>query len=73
MTDPLVSIIITLYNRENYITDTIDSILNQTYENWELIIINDCSTDNSLNTVINYKKKHNLSNSKMIIKSINIP
>ncbi|RWU08605.1 glycosyltransferase family 2 protein [Pedobacter chitinilyticus] len=51
MINHLVSIIIPLYNAEKYISETIRSILNQTYKNWELIIINDGSSDNSLNEV----------------------
>ena len=47
----LISIIIPLYNSENYISDTIKSCLNQHYTNLEIIIVDDGSTDNSLNIV----------------------
>ncbi len=45
MSQPLISVLMTTYNHEKYITESIDSITNQTYENLELIIINDGSTD----------------------------
>lgn len=48
---PLVSIIIPSYNHENYIKDTIESIVNQTYKNIELIIIDDGSKDNSIKVI----------------------
>ena len=47
MNKPLVSVIIPAYNHENYIQETISSIINQTYENIELIIIDDGSADNT--------------------------
>ena len=43
----LVSIIMPSYNTAPYINETIQSVLNQTYTNWELIIVDDCSTDNT--------------------------
>ena len=52
MNDPLVSIIIPLYNTEKYIEKAINSVINQTYKNWQLIVIDDCSTDDSLNIVL---------------------
>ncbi|TAF74499.1 MAG: glycosyltransferase family 2 protein [Bacteroidetes bacterium] len=45
---PLVSIIIPLYNADKYLSETIKSVINQTYTHWELLIINDGSTDQSL-------------------------
>ncbi|MGV0829516.1 glycosyltransferase family 2 protein [Empedobacter brevis] len=49
----MVSVVIPLYNKENSILDTIHSVLNQTYDDFELLIINDGSTDNSLSVVSN--------------------
>lgn len=43
-----ISVIITLYNKEEYINRCIDSVINQTYDDFEAIIIDDCSTDNSV-------------------------
>lgn len=57
MINPLVSIIIPTYNRVSYIGETLNSVLNQTYTNWECIIIDDGSADNTYNTLKDYRKK----------------
>ena len=49
----LVSIITPLYNAEQYIQQTINSVIQQTYDNWEMIIVDDCSTDKGANIVRN--------------------
>ena len=54
---PLFSIIIPLYNKEMFIEYTIKSVLNQTFTDFELIVINDGSTDNGLNVVNSIKDK----------------
>ena len=64
----LVSIIMPLFNSEKYISESIQSVLNQTYTNWELIIVNDCSTDKSVEIVKLFEDKrikllHNKKNS----------
>ena len=53
----LVSIIMPAYNSEAFINETIDSIKNQTYKNWELIIVDDCSTDNTIKIIKDYQKE----------------
>lgn len=70
MSKPLVSILMTAYNREKYIVQAVESVLAQTYENWELIILDDCSKDKTFDIAINlsakdsrikaYKNKQNL-------------
>jgi glycosyltransferase involved in cell wall biosynthesis len=51
---PDFSIIMANYNNEKYIGEAIESVLNQTFKNWELIIVEDCSTDNSLQVIKKY-------------------
>jgi len=50
----MISIIIPTYNRDNYISETLDSIISQTYSNWECIIVDDGSTDNTEEIVSDY-------------------
>lgn len=57
MEEPLVSIITPVYNSEKYISETIESVLNQTYKNWEHLIVDDCSTDNSWQLIQKYAEK----------------
>ena len=52
--NPLVSIILPVYNGEKFLSESIESVLNQTYKNLELIIVNDCSIDNSLKIAEKY-------------------
>lgn len=55
MVDGLVSIIMPSWNTERFISETIQSVINQTYKNWELIIVDDCSTDNTDAVVASFK------------------
>lgn len=56
---PLISIVMPAYNAEQYISRAIASILNQTFKDFELIIINDASTDNTLKIIQKYKNLDN--------------
>ncbi len=58
MNNPKVSILIPLYNAEEYLAETIDSCLNQTYDNIEIIIVDDGSTDLSLEIAKKYEKEY---------------
>lgn len=52
--NPLVSIVIPVYNREKLVKDAIDSALAQTYDNVEVVVVDNCSTDNTWHVVSNY-------------------
>src|SRR5690606_24676081 len=56
---PLVSVLMTVYNRQKYIAKAIESVLESTYQHWELIIVDDCSTDNSVEIARSYEAKDN--------------
>jgi glycosyltransferase involved in cell wall biosynthesis len=57
MNNPLVSIIIPTYDRAHLISETLDSVLAQSYSNWECIIVDDGSTDHTIEVVEGYVKK----------------
>ncbi len=68
----LVSVVLPTYNGEKYICEAIESILEQTYSNWELIVVDDCSNDKTGFIVDQYAEKdkrikviHNLTNQKL--------
>lgn len=56
--DGLISIIIPVYNAEKYIDKTIQSVLEQTYTNYEIILVNDCSQDQSLQKIEKYAEEN---------------
>lgn len=56
---PKVSIVLPTYNGEKYLRESIDSIIGQTFSDWELIIVNDCSTDNTQNIIDEYVDRDN--------------
>jgi len=55
---PLVSVIMPVYNAGDFLRPAINSILKQTYKNFELIIIDDTSTDNSWKIISNFKNQN---------------
>lgn len=68
MKEPFFSIVTTVYNKEKYIKQCILSVLNQTFGDFEFIVVNDCSTDNTLNVLEEFKedriKIHNIANNR---------
>lgn len=56
--NPLISVIMGIYNCEEYLSDSIESIINQTYKNWELIMCDDGSSDFTLKIAQEYEKKY---------------
>lgn len=72
---PLVSVVMSVYNSSNYLREAIDSILNQTFLDFEFIIINDGSTDSSLSIIQSYSDKRirviNNDENKGLIYSLN--
>ncbi len=55
MNSPLISVIMSVYNCEKYVLVAIESILNQSYSNFEFVIINDGSTDSSIEIIKKYQ------------------
>ena len=58
MTNPLISVVIPSFNHDRFIKKAIDSVINQTYKNWEIIIVDNNSTDNTDSTLNNYSLKN---------------
>ena len=55
--DELISVILPIYNGERFMRKSIDSVLAQTYQNWELLIVDDCSTDQTAQIAQEYVRK----------------
>lgn len=73
MDDPLVSIVVITYNSSTYIEETLDSTLGQNYPNLELIISDDCSTDNTVEICRNWLEKHGkeFKRTKLVVAPVN--
>lgn len=54
---PAISVIMSVYNGETYLAEAIESVINQTFKNWELIVINDCSTDSTSEILAGFASK----------------
>ena len=54
---PDISVIMSVYNGETYLKEAIESVINQTFKNWELIVINDCSTDSTAEILLELASK----------------
>ena len=55
--NPTISVHMVCYNQQDYISDAINSVINQTYQDWELVIGDDCSTDKTFEIVKSFAKK----------------
>ena len=64
-----VSILITNFNKSHYLNETLKSCINQNFKNKEILIFDDCSTDNSLKIIEKFKKKIKIKKNK---KKLNI-
>lgn len=67
-----ISVVLPSYNGEKYIKDSIESVINQSFQDWELILVDDCSIDSTLKIMSEYKNKdkrikviHNQKNQKL--------
>ena len=56
--EPLVSVVICFYNEENFLEEAISSVLKQSYKNWEMLLVDDGSTDGSVNIALNYARQY---------------
>lgn len=71
MNNDLVTIITPSYNTAKFVLETIESVVAQTYPYWEMIIVDDCSTDNSVEIIENYIQKNNENRIRLFINQKN--
>lgn len=57
MPTPLISVLMTAYNRERFVAEAIESVMSSTYSNFELIVVDDCSTDKTVKIAKEYESK----------------
>ena len=65
-----IDIILPVYNSKQYISDTINSIFKQTYKDWNLIIIDDCSNDGTYKILEDFKNKYQNTNKVFLYRNI---
>ena len=68
----LISIIVPVYNAEKYIEETIDCVLAQTYTDWELLLVEDCSSDNTVAAIQQYMERKNDTRVRLIRQPVNM-
>lgn len=71
LNNPRVTFVVTSFNYENYIEKTLESIKNQTYDNFEIIVVDDCSSDNSVKIIQEFISKNPDLKIKLIIHNEN--
>ena len=71
LNNPRVTFVVTSFNYENYIEKTLESIKNQTYDNFEIIVVDDCSSDNSVKIIREFISKNPDLKIKLIIHNEN--
>jgi len=67
----MISIIVPVYNAEKYIVDTMNSVIQQTYTDWELLLVLNGCTDNSESIVRDYQEKHSDKKIRVILEENN--
>lgn len=58
MTLPIISIIVPVYNTERYLSECLNSIIKQTYQNIEIVIVDDALTDNSYRIIAEFQRQY---------------